>query len=251
MRDMSWRPPVMLVLLECFVSIPVLVYYQAELGSNPSLTLEHLRMPLIITVAQIPMMIIALRAVVATFALAGLLDPRMVQKHMQVSFVGLATWCIAAVFLLIVMMGELAMGPSVVGMTNAGLLFNSLASSRARARDRRGQTPVKAAHEFPSVSFRKDMCCYGSTCAICLEEFDEGHQVCQLPCHHIFHQRCLRHWLSNHDICPFRCSLESPRPGVRARDRAQNQQPFGPSLDNSDVSLMVEGEPVVWVMRSI
>lgn len=228
----------------------MLVYYQADLGSNPSLTLEHLRMPLIILVAQIPMMIIALRAMVAICTLAGLLDPHWVRKHMQVTFVALTTWCIASVFLLIVMLGELAMGPAIVGLTNAGLVFNALASSRAGARGRRGRMAIKAP-EFPLVSFQLDLCRYGSTCAICLEDFQEGHQVCQPPCGHIFHQRCLQHWLDNHDRCPFRCSLDSPRSGGRAKNRAQPNHSPRSVLEDGEMSLMDENEPMVWVVRSI
>lgn len=40
------------------------------------------------------------------------------------------------------------------------------------------------------------------TCAICLEEFREGMVVRHLPCHHIYHKKCIDQWLTHNSCCP-------------------------------------------------
>jgi hypothetical protein len=45
-------------------------------------------------------------------------------------------------------------------------------------------------------------------CAICIEEFDVGCHVRQLPCQHVFHLPCIDMWLTTKNItCPL-CKLE-------------------------------------------
>ncbi|CCW60152.1 unnamed protein product [Phytomonas sp. EM1] len=39
-------------------------------------------------------------------------------------------------------------------------------------------------------------------CGICLDDFAESERVKQLPCGHVFHGRCARHWLHMHNDCP-------------------------------------------------
>eukprot|EP00931_Biecheleriopsis_adriatica_P037785 TRINITY_DN21684_c0_g2_i1.p1 TRINITY_DN21684_c0_g2~~TRINITY_DN21684_c0_g2_i1.p1 ORF type:complete len:233 (+),score=18.43 TRINITY_DN21684_c0_g2_i1:59-757(+) len=51
---------------------------------------------------------------------------------------------------------------------------------------------------------------YGqNTCAICLEEYEEGDLIGRAPCSHIFHEHCYRTWHSHkkvqEQLCPFRC----------------------------------------------
>ena len=53
------------------------------------------------------------------------------------------------------------------------------------------------AHEAPELT--------EVTCAICLDDFDEGdmlNSVEQTKCCHRFHQDCLIMWLEHHDACP-------------------------------------------------
>ena len=53
------------------------------------------------------------------------------------------------------------------------------------------------AHEAPELA--------EVTCAICLDDFDEGdmlNSVEQTKCCHRFHQDCLIMWLEHHDVCP-------------------------------------------------
>lgn len=42
-------------------------------------------------------------------------------------------------------------------------------------------------------------------CAICLRQFRPGQLVCEscnAKCHHVYHNRCMRHWLLKSDVCP-------------------------------------------------
>jgi len=50
---------------------------------------------------------------------------------------------------------------------------------------------------------------WGTTCAICLEDFKEGDQVARLACGHIFHERCVVCWLQQRTQCPYRCSTSA------------------------------------------
>ena len=43
-------------------------------------------------------------------------------------------------------------------------------------------------------------------CAVCLEKFREGDQVCSshnMDCKHVFHYDCIYQWLLKHDECPY------------------------------------------------
>ena len=43
-------------------------------------------------------------------------------------------------------------------------------------------------------------------CAICLDNFWEGDEVCSSPntdCNHVFHYDCIYQWLLKHDECPY------------------------------------------------
>lgn len=39
-------------------------------------------------------------------------------------------------------------------------------------------------------------------CSICMEDFHVDEQASELPCHHCFHQQCIKPWLSAQHTCP-------------------------------------------------
>ena len=39
-------------------------------------------------------------------------------------------------------------------------------------------------------------------CSICMDEFDQGHEVRCLPCFHMFHRPCADEWLTRNKVCP-------------------------------------------------
>mmetsp|Transcript_33126 Transcript_33126/g.60752 ORF Transcript_33126/g.60752 Transcript_33126/m.60752 type:complete len:235 (+) Transcript_33126:100-804(+) len=49
-------------------------------------------------------------------------------------------------------------------------------------------------------------CTYGDQpCHVCLEELQEGDDVGQLKCGHVFHARCIKQWMQRGRGCPLRC----------------------------------------------
>ena len=49
------------------------------------------------------------------------------------------------------------------------------------------------------------------SCAICVDEFNEGESLRWLPCAHAFHPQCIDEWLTKHSaLCPL-CKAEVPR----------------------------------------
>ncbi|KAH7840904.1 hypothetical protein Vadar_023111 [Vaccinium darrowii] len=60
----------------------------------------------------------------------------------------------------------------------------------------------------------------GSECQICLEEFVKGEDVRVLPtCRHIFHDKCIRSWLTSHTQCAVcRYQYSGWEPGVLPPD---------------------------------
>ncbi|KAJ1960485.1 hypothetical protein IWQ62_004217, partial [Dispira parvispora] len=49
-----------------------------------------------------------------------------------------------------------------------------------------------------------------STCAVCIDEFERGQLVRQLPCNHLFHLECIDEWLTEKSgvcpLCKFNCT---------------------------------------------
>ncbi|ORY04741.1 hypothetical protein K493DRAFT_311280, partial [Basidiobolus meristosporus CBS 931.73] len=60
--------------------------------------------------------------------------------------------------------------------------------------------PATAAkHNLPVVQ-----CAVDDTCAICLEQLSDHHHyvIRQLPCGHMYHQKCIFSWLDITNACP-------------------------------------------------
>jgi len=58
--------------------------------------------------------------------------------------------------------------------------------------------------EIPSMVWdRASDECFGQSCTICLEEFEDGEAVRRLPCKHCYHQHCIKKWLTTKStVCP-------------------------------------------------
>ncbi|XP_010558297.1 PREDICTED: E3 ubiquitin-protein ligase SGR9, amyloplastic-like [Tarenaya hassleriana] len=55
----------------------------------------------------------------------------------------------------------------------------------------------------------------GVECVICKEEMREGRDVCEMPCRHLFHWKCILPWLSKRNTCPS-CRFQLPTDDVFA-----------------------------------
>ncbi|KAF8404535.1 hypothetical protein HHK36_009422 [Tetracentron sinense] len=63
----------------------------------------------------------------------------------------------------------------------------------------------------PTICYRSELMPELINCAVCLSKFEEGEEIRELKCKHIFHKDCLDRWLQ-HDsaTCPLCRSLVLP-----------------------------------------
>ena len=105
----------------------------------------------------------------------------------------------------------------------------------------------------PYLKGEKNNC---DSCAICVDEFNEGETLRWLPCDHAFHPQCIDEWLSNHSaLCPL-CKAEVPRgsqgearrhpagarlAGIPIPEMAISDSPSLSSVEESDRPLVSSG----------
>jgi hypothetical protein len=92
---------------------------------------------------------------------------------------------------------------------NPALLGNHSTNSAYRTFQPRGSytksqgVTAKMLKTFPTQTYHPGcMPAENAQCSICLLEYEPGHRLRTLPCHHHFHQPCIDRWLSEHDTCP-------------------------------------------------
>uniref|UniRef100_A0A914Y9Z9 RING-type domain-containing protein n=1 Tax=Panagrolaimus superbus TaxID=310955 RepID=A0A914Y9Z9_9BILA len=79
------------------------------------------------------------------------------------------------------------------------LIIRVCRERRRLARKRLSRSNLK---KLPLVKFKKGIGMY-ETCAVCLEDFEEGEKLRQLPCKHAYHTKCIDPWLTkNRKVCP-------------------------------------------------
>ncbi|CAN8274108.1 unnamed protein product [Cochlearia groenlandica] len=88
---------------------------------------------------------------------------------------------------------------------------------------RRGAPPasVSCVRNLPSVIIGKENVEKGLVCAVCKELFGLGNETTQLPCLHLYHNRCIVPWLSARNSCPL-CRYELPTDDKDYEERKQN-----------------------------
>ncbi|KAL9690960.1 hypothetical protein QQ045_011377 [Rhodiola kirilowii] len=55
---------------------------------------------------------------------------------------------------------------------------------------------------FRMVAVDEKMRAENENCAICMDGYPVGSEVCKLKCHHFYHRRCLLKWLGKSVTCP-------------------------------------------------
>ncbi|KAL1197702.1 E3 ubiquitin-protein ligase RING1-like [Cardamine amara subsp. amara] len=87
---------------------------------------------------------------------------------------------------------------------------------------------------LPTVKVTKDMLkSEMNQCAVCMDEFEDGTDVKQMPCKHVFHQDCLLPWLQLHNSCPV-CRYELPTDDPDYENRTQAGQASGDGQSSID-----------------
>jgi len=89
---------------------------------------------------------------------------------------------------------------------------NSREEEAARTAARGAEVLAQLPRQAWSPSLQHDKDCDNTECALCLEEYEHGEEVLQLPCggqvQHVFHERCLRPWFAKSLLCPL-CQQEA------------------------------------------
>ncbi|KAG5240128.1 Posttranslational modification, protein turnover, chaperone [Salix suchowensis] len=97
-------------------------------------------------------------------------------------------------------------------LTQGMVVIEGAASLESLLRDmgnKNGQPPASKAsiEAMPSVEIGEDN--KDGECAICLEEWECGAVVREMPCKHRFHGNCVEKWLKIHGNCPV-CRYKMP-----------------------------------------
>jgi len=84
------------------------------------------------------------------------------------------------------------------------LIENANARARARARARADDEADRggAVEQVPSISISEEHIANNDNCPVCLDAFEFGEFAREMPCSHIFHEKCIFKWLSESGTCP-------------------------------------------------
>lgn len=92
---------------------------------------------------------------------------------------------------------------------------------RERRRVLRYRLPTSSLKKLESRKFTKNE--IYDTCAICLDDYEEGDRLRILPCRHAYHTKCIDVWLTkNRRVCPV-CKRKVYTIGERRRNRRRRQ----------------------------
>nr|CAD7397020.1 unnamed protein product [Timema cristinae] len=124
----------------------------------------------------------------------------------------------------------------VVGISFlVGVIFTVVKCIKDRRRQQRHRLPSSSLKKIPISKFTKGD--PYETCAICLEDYQEGEKLRVLPCSHAYHCKCIDPWLTkNRRVCPV-CKRK-----VFAHD--EHVSDSGSDTETDDTTPLVRGETV-------
>lgn len=85
--------------------------------------------------------------------------------------------------------------------------------------DRLGPRPASRSsiEAMRTIKIRQTHLNSDSHCPVCIERFELGSKVREMPCNHIYHSDCIVPWLVLHNSCPV-CRVELPPQGRGSRN---------------------------------
>ncbi|CAK1548748.1 unnamed protein product [Leptosia nina] len=100
------------------------------------------------------------------------------------------------------------------------LVFMIVKCIKDRRRARRHRLPNRSLKKIPTCKFSKGD--PYETCAICLDDYQEGERLRVLPCAHAYHAKCIDPWLTqNRRVCPV-CKRRVFAAGERRRPHSDS-----------------------------
>ncbi|XP_039765381.1 E3 ubiquitin-protein ligase RNF13 isoform X1 [Pararge aegeria] len=113
------------------------------------------------------------------------------------------------------------------------LIFLIVKCINDRRRARRHRLPNRSLKKIPTCKFSKGD--PYETCAICLDDYQEGERLRVLPCAHAYHTKCIDPWLTqNRRVCPV-CKRRVRAAGERRAPRSDS--------DSDDTEPLVADPP--------
>lgn len=126
--------------------------------------------------------------------------------------------------------------------------FDQLLNQLFQQHQPQGPPPAakKAVENLPLIQIQTKHVEDKAECAVCKDEFEEGENVANLPCGHLYHKDCIIPWLEQHNTCPTcRYELEVEDPALEAERKKRMSARKVPEQQKNEVSVVPQQQQPV------